>query len=148
MTEAAALKPIVLIIDDDSNVLNMLELGLQDEFNIVAMFQPDKALELLKSGDFDLVITDIMMPYVSGFEILRSVKETNELIEVILLTGELPDRARPAVTFLQNGAHDYLLKPCLPSRLRASVAAALAAEAAMAGRPARAYGGPTLAPLN
>jgi diguanylate cyclase (GGDEF)-like protein len=118
----------ILIIDDDSNILNMLELGLQDEFNIVAMFQPDKALEVLKSGDFDLVITDIMMPYVSGFEILRSVKETNELIEVILLTGELPDRARPAVTFLQNGAHDYLLKPVKLSELKAAIEKALAKQ--------------------
>jgi len=115
----------ILIIDDDSNVLNMLELGLQNDFNIVSMFQPDKALEVLKSGDFDLVITDIMMPYVSGFEILRSVKETNELIEVILLTGELPDRARPAVTFLQNGAHDYLLKPVKLSELKVAIEKAL-----------------------
>src|SRR5262249_12038008 len=114
-------KANILIIDDDSEVLNMLELGLQDEFNIVAMFQPDKALDALKSRDFDLVITDIMMPYVSGFEILRSVKETNELIEVILLTGELPDRARPAVTFLQNGAHDYLLKPVKLSELKVAI---------------------------
>jgi two-component system cell cycle response regulator len=125
MTPKKNRKVNVLIIDDDSNVLNMLELGLRDEFNIVAMFQPDKALELLKSGDFDLVITDIMMPYVSGFEILRSVKETNELIEVILLTGELPDRARPAVTFLQNGAHDYLLKPVKLSELKAAIEKAL-----------------------
>ena len=114
-------KANILIIDDDSEVLNMLELGLQDEFNIVAMFQPDKALDELKSRDFDPVITDIMMPYVSGFEILRSVKETNELIEVILLTGELPDRARPAVTFLQNGAHDYLLKPAKLSELKVTI---------------------------
>src|SRR5262245_25065245 len=114
-------KANILIVDDDSDVLNMLELGLQDEFNIVAMFQSDKALDALKSGDFDLVITDIMMPYVSGFEILRSTKETNELIEVILLTGELPDRARPAVTFLQNGAHDYLLKPVKLSDLKVTI---------------------------
>jgi diguanylate cyclase (GGDEF)-like protein len=118
-------KANILIIDDDSDVLNMLELGLQDEFNIVAMFQPDRALNALKSGDFDLVISDIMMPYVSGFEILRSTKETNELIEVILLTGELPDRARPAVTFLQNGAHDYLLKPVKLSELKVAIEKAL-----------------------
>lgn len=118
-------KANLLIIDDDSNILNMLELGLQDEFDVVAMFQPDKALEVLKSRDFDLVITDIMMPYVSGFEILRSVKETSELIEVILLTGELPDRARPAVTFLQNGAHDYLLKPVKLCELKVAIEKAL-----------------------
>jgi diguanylate cyclase (GGDEF)-like protein len=118
-------KANILIIDDDSDVLNMLELGLQDEFKIVAMFQPDRALNALKSGDFDLVVTDIMMPYVSGFEILRSAKETNELIEVILLTGELPDRARPAVTFLQNGAHDYLLKPVKLSELKVAIEKAL-----------------------
>jgi diguanylate cyclase (GGDEF)-like protein len=121
-------KANILLVDDDSNVLNMLELGLREEFNVVAIFQPAKALELLKSGDFDVVITDIMMPYVSGFEILRTVKETNELIEVILLTGELPDRARPAVTFLQNGAHDYLLKPVKLSELKTALEKALAKQ--------------------
>ena len=118
-------KASILVIDDDSNVLNMLERGLQDDFNVVALCQPEKALDLLKSGDFDLVITDIMMPYVSGFEVLRTVKESNELVEVILLTGELPDRARPAVTFLQNGAHDYLIKPVKLSELRTAIEKAL-----------------------
>jgi len=118
-------KASILIIDDDANVLNMLELGLQSEFNVVAIFQPEKAMDVFSTGDFDLVITDIVMPYVSGFEILRKVKEANELVEVILLTGELPDKARPAVTSLQNGAHDYLLKPVKLFELKAAILKAL-----------------------
>ena len=118
-------KTSILIVDDDPKVLNMLELGLQDEFNVVAIFQPEKAMDVFKTGDFDLVITDIVMPYVSGFEILRKVKDANELIEVILLTGELPDKAKPAVTSLQNGAHDYLLKPVKLFELKAAILKAL-----------------------
>jgi two-component system cell cycle response regulator len=114
-------KASILIVDDDPNVLNMLELGLQSEFNVVAIFQPEKAMDVFGAGDFDLVITDIVMPYVSGFEILRKVKEANELIEVILLTGELPDKAKPAVTSLQKGAHDYLLKPVKLLELKAAI---------------------------
>lgn len=101
----------ILVIDDDLNILNMLEIGLQNEFDVIAISQPEKALEIVKSDDFDLVITDIVMPSVSGFEILRRVKETNEIIEVILLTGETPDKAMPVVRAMRSGAHDYLLKP-------------------------------------
>jgi diguanylate cyclase (GGDEF)-like protein len=66
-----------------------------------------------------------MMPRVSGFEILKTVKETSELIEVILLTGELPDKVKPAVAALQNGAHDYLIKPVSISELKLTVHNAL-----------------------
>lgn len=118
-------KANLLIIDDDPNVLNMLELGLQSDFNVVAICQPEKAMDVFRSGDFDLVITDIVMPYVSGFEVLRKVKDANELIEVILLTGELPDKAKPAVTSLQNGASDYLLKPVKLFELKAAIVKAL-----------------------
>ena len=101
----------ILVIDDSLDILNFLEIGLQPEFDVIAISQPEKALEIVKSDDVDVVITDVVMPSVSGFELLRKVKETNEIIEVILLTGNAPDKAMPVIRAMRGGAYDYLLKP-------------------------------------
>jgi diguanylate cyclase (GGDEF)-like protein len=119
-------KANILIIDDDLNILRMMEMALQNEYHVVALFQAEKALGMFRTSEFDVVITDLMMPYVSGFEILRTVKEANELVEVILLTGELPDKARPAVSALQAGAYDYLIKPVKLQELKTAIRKALA----------------------
>jgi len=114
-------KPTILMIDDDLNLLNMLEMGLRTDYEVVSVFDPKRALEVLEQGNFDVVITDVVMPELSGFEVLRRVKETSDLIEVILITGELPDKVKPAVTALQDGAHDYLIKPVSLLGLKATV---------------------------
>jgi two-component system, cell cycle response regulator len=118
-------KANILVIDDNPDVLGMLERGLYHDYNVVAISQPEKASDIVKSDDIDLVITDIMMSPVSGFEILRRVKEVNEIIEVILLTGEAPDKIKPAVSAMQSGAHDYLLKPVNLRELKEAIRSAL-----------------------
>jgi len=121
-------KPTILLVDDDLNLLNMLEMGLRADYDVVSVFDPKRALEVLEQGNFDVVITDVIMPELSGFEVLRRVKETSELVEVILLTGELPDKVGPAVTALKDGAHDYLIKPVSLLELKATVQKALAKQ--------------------
>ena len=118
-------RPTILLVDDNRQLLNMLEAGLRGDYEVVSVFDPKRALEVFEQGNFDVVITDVMMPELSGFEVLRTVKETSELVEVILLTGELPDKVRPAVTALRDGAHDYLIKPVSLLELRATVQKAL-----------------------
>jgi two-component system cell cycle response regulator len=124
-TTTSRRKSAILMIDDDLNLLNMLEMGLRTDYEVVSVFDPTRALEVFAQGNFDVVITDIVMPGMSGFEILRRVKETSELIEVILLTGELPDKVRPAVSAMQDGAHDYLIKPVSLIDLKATIQKAL-----------------------
>jgi len=121
-------KPTILLVDDDLNLLNMVEMGLRADYDVMSAFHPKRALEVFEQGNFDVVITDVIMPELSGFEILRKVKETSELVEVILLTGELPDKVRPAVTALRDGAHDYLIKPVSLLELKATVQKALAKQ--------------------
>jgi two-component system, cell cycle response regulator len=121
-------KANILVIDDNPDILHMLKTGLHNDFNVIALSQPEKALDRVKSDDIDVVITDIMMLPVSGFEILRRVKEFDEIIEVILLTGEAPDKARPAVNAMQGGAHDYLLKPVNLRELKGAIESALAKQ--------------------
>ena len=96
------MKPNILIVDDEMNLARKLEMALHDEYHVISTQQPERALEIFHNGDFDLVISDIQMPKLTGFEILRAVKETNPLIEVILLTGEIPDRAEPTAKTLQR----------------------------------------------
>ena len=122
------MKPNILLIDDDASLVTMLVMGLKPEFEVVPLSQSEKALEVFKSADFDLVISDIRMPELSGFEILRAVKTINPLIEVILLTGELPDKAKPAVSALQRGAYDYLIKPVKIQDLKSAIHKALAQQ--------------------
>ncbi len=122
------MKPNILLIDDDAHVVDMLVMGLKPEFEVVPVSQPEKALQVFQSADFDLVISDIKMPELSGFEILRAVKTANPLIEVILLTGELPDKAKPAVSALKRGAYDYLIKPVKIQDLKSAIHKALAQQ--------------------
>jgi diguanylate cyclase (GGDEF)-like protein len=118
-------KANILIIDDDLNILHMIRMALHSEYNVVCLFHAEEAFDVFKSREFEIVITDVIMPYVSGFEILRTVKEVNELVEVILLTGELPDKAKPAVSALQAGAYDYLIKPIKLEELKRAIRKAL-----------------------
>jgi diguanylate cyclase (GGDEF)-like protein/putative nucleotidyltransferase with HDIG domain len=122
---SARRRPTILLVDDDLNLLNMLETGLRSDFDVVSIFHPKRALEVFEQGNFDVVITDVVMPETSGFEILRKFKEMNERVEVILLTGELPDKVSPAVAAMRNGAHDYLIKPVSLVELKATVQMAL-----------------------
>ena len=122
------MKPAVLIVDDDSSVVRMLEMGLADEYEIIPVFDPTQAINVFSETPIDIVVSDIKMPGLSGFDILRSVKAANPLVEVILLTGELPDKSRPAVNALQSGAHDYLVKPVSMRVLKAAIQQALAKQ--------------------
>ena len=122
------MKPAVLIVDDDPSVVRMLEMGLADEYEIIPVFDPTQAINVFSETAIDIVVSDIKMPGLSGFDILRSVKAANPLVEVILLTGELPDKSRPAVNALQSGAHDYLLKPVGMRVLKAAIQQALAKQ--------------------
>ena len=122
------MKPAVLIVDDDPSVVRMLEMGLADEYEIIPVFDPTQAINVFSETAIDIVVSDIKMPGLTGFDILRSVKAANPLVEVILLTGELPDKSRPAVNALQSGAHDYLLKPVGMRVLKAAIQQALAKQ--------------------
>ena len=122
------MKPAVLIVDDDPSVIRMLEMGLADDYEIVPVYEPAQTINVFSETAIDIVVSDIKMPGLSGFDILRSVKAANPLVEVILLTGELPDKSRPAVNALQSGAHDYLVKPVSMRILKSAIQQALAKQ--------------------
>lgn len=116
-------KPRLLIVDDDAELCSMLSEYLGPEgFITEAVGSGPAALERLGREAFDLVVLDVMLPELSGFEVLRRVRSLSR-VPVIMLTarGEEVDR----VVGLEMGADDYLAKPFSPRELVARIRAVL-----------------------
>jgi DNA-binding NtrC family response regulator len=101
----------ILVVDDDRIVLMGLEGVLKHEgFDVSVASSADEALKSLDSGEFDLILTDLVLQDDSGITILKKAKEVNPEIAVIVITGFAS--VNSAIEALRQGAFDYLIKPC------------------------------------
>jgi two-component system response regulator PilR (NtrC family) len=100
----------ILVVDDERSMREMLEIFLAREgYSVAACASGSEALRHLSHEDFDLVITDINMPGLSGFDLLREVREKDPGLPVLMITAYgSPDSA---VQAMKKGATDYLTKP-------------------------------------
>jgi DNA-binding response OmpR family regulator len=115
--------PTILIIDDDNRLNQLLKDFLKDfGFDVITATHPAKGLKTLKRASPDLVILDIMLPEMDGFEVCRVIRQTSN-IPIIMLTarGEVTDK----VVGLELGADDYLAKPFEPRELVARIQSVL-----------------------
>ena len=122
-TEAAEARTHLLIVDDDQELCSMLAEYLGPEgFAVEVAGTGSSALERIGRGGLDLVVLDVMLPELSGFEVLRRLRAGSR-IPVIMLTarGEEVDR----VIGLELGADDYLAKPFSARELVARIRAVL-----------------------
>jgi DNA-binding response OmpR family regulator len=116
-------RPTILIIDDDVEMTEMLGEYLQPEgFAVEVCHDGDSGLKRALQGDYLLVVLDVMLPRLNGFEVLRRLRIASQ-VPVLMLTarGDAVDR----VVGLQTGADDYLPKPFDPQELVARVQAIL-----------------------
>ncbi len=100
----------VLVIEDEPTIIEFLRVGLTYEHSAVEIAEDGPAgLALAKQHDFDLIILDVMLPSLDGFEVCRQLRQSGYDVPIIMLTArkEVPDR----VTGLNLGADDYLTKP-------------------------------------
>ncbi len=120
----------LLIVDDDTELTGLLtELLGQDGFAIDTLATGRNAADAAASGNYDLVILDVMLPEVNGFDVLRALRRTSR-VPVILLTARGADVDR--IVGLEIGADDYLAKPFNPRELTARIRAVLRRVAAPA----------------
>jgi two-component system response regulator PilR (NtrC family) len=100
----------ILIIDDEKSVLDMLNVVFKKEgYRVKKSLSAQKALELIDGEDFDLIISDIRLPQISGMELLRKIKEKKPEIPVVMITAF--GTIKQAVEALKAGAIDYVVKP-------------------------------------
>lgn len=105
----------ILIVEDDLVALYGLERILGREYEVDVENKAKNAIERVKRNDYDIVITDLKMPEISGIEILEKVKEISPKTEVIVITGY--GTVENAVEAMKKGAKDYITKPFEPQNL-------------------------------
>lgn len=113
----------ILIIEDESKIARFIQLELNHEgYDVEIASDGRDGLELLKLRPFDLVLLDIMLPSINGFEVLRRIR-LNSQIAVIMLTAK--DDVIDKVMGLDGGADDYITKPFAIVELLARIRMAL-----------------------
>ena len=101
----------ILLVDDDLLILQAISSSLEQEgYNVTTAANGEKAIELIKENNFDLILTDLVMEPVDGMGVLKKAKEINPESIVIILTGY--GDLISAIEALRLDADDYLLKPC------------------------------------
>jgi two-component system NtrC family response regulator len=106
----------ILIVDDEKNYLTILSALLEDEgFEVLTAPGGSEALEVHKSSDLDLILTDMKMPKMDGIELLENIKEDDPDLPVIMMTAH--GTVDKAVEAMQKGAYTYVLKPFDNERL-------------------------------
>lgn len=120
-------KPSVLLIDDESNILDLMRLSLEGDFDIETAASADEANLLTGTRQYDVIVCDQVMPGQNGLEFLMKLAERQPGSRRIMLTGyinpELLSRAVPLA-----GLSACILKPILPDELKKAILAALAGK--------------------
>jgi DNA-binding response OmpR family regulator len=113
----------ILVVDDEERMVRFIRLNLEhDGFRVITAYNGMQAINKVRSDLPDLILLDVMMPDMDGFEVLKITRETNS-VPVIMLTakGDEDDRVRG----LELGADDYVTKPFSPRELVSRVKAVL-----------------------
>jgi two-component system, OmpR family, KDP operon response regulator KdpE len=131
-------KPVILVVDDEPPIVRLVRATLQaQDYAVHSAASGSEALEVLEEERPDLVVLDLMMPGMDGFETLRRIRASSQ-VPVILLTARAGDADK--LKGLHGGADDYVSKPFNPDELAARIAAVLR----RAGRGAPVSGSPAL----
>jgi two-component system KDP operon response regulator KdpE len=113
----------ILVVDDEERIVRFIRLNLeQDGFQVVEAFTGKQAMEKLRQALPDLILLDVMLPDLDGFEVLRMLRENHD-VPIIMLTAKTEEDDR--VRGLELGADDYVTKPFSPRELVSRVRAVL-----------------------
>lgn len=116
-------KPSILAVDDDEHIAELIKLYLlKENYEVTMAYDGKEALKKFREGNFQLIILDIMLPYLDGWDVVKEIRKTSD-VPVIMLTakGESFDK----VLGLELGADDYMVKPFDPKELLARIRAVL-----------------------
>src|SRR5438552_15539462 len=109
----------VLIVDDDEGMSDTQTAILKREYRVLRVASGEAALPILNREDIDLVLLDVRLPGISGFEVLRIIKENYSLIEVIMISAIT--EIETAVQAMKHGAYHYATKDFDYDQLRSLV---------------------------
>ena len=119
----------ILVVDDDFLNRTLLATNLEEQgFSVETAEAGRQALDLLRAGQFDVVLLDILMPEMDGYQVLDEIKQAEALKHLPVIVISAVDEMDSVVRCIEMGATDYLPKPFEPALLRARINASLAAK--------------------
>ncbi len=99
----------VLVVDDEKLIVKGIKFSLeQDEMQVTAAYNGEDALELAKNNEYDIILLDVMLPGLSGFDVCQAIREFSD-VPIIMLTAKGDDMDK--ILGLEYGADDYITKP-------------------------------------
>jgi len=122
--EGSIMKGQVLVVDDEQETCDLLEMALvRHGFKVTTSSNAQRALELVAAQDFDVVLTDLSMPEMSGLDLCERVLGTRPNMPVVVITGQ--GSLETAIGAIRVGAYDFITKPVDPKLLFLSVSRAI-----------------------
>ena len=122
------MNPKVLIVDDEVAILNGIKLNLGRTFDITAAANGEEAIKSAdEEGPFEVVVSDMRMPGMSGAEVLARIKSEHHEIMTILLTGHADFEFGGSQALQSGQIFRILSKPCPPDKLKDAISAAIRA---------------------
>ena len=119
------IKPVILLVDDNEEILDFISGDLSEKYIVVKALNGQEAIKVLKEESVQLVITDVMMPVMDGFELCRTIKSNFEYshIPIIMLTAK--NTLQSKIEGIELGADAYIEKPFSPEYLQVQIASLL-----------------------
>ncbi|NMA24740.1 MAG: response regulator transcription factor [Clostridiales bacterium] len=100
----------ILVVDDEKNIVDILSFNLEKEgYDVVTAYDGEKAMQLFRETAFDLILLDVMLPKLTGFEVCAAIRKTDVRTPIIMLTAR--EEETDKVLGLELGADDYITKP-------------------------------------
>ncbi|MFZ0035196.1 MAG: response regulator transcription factor [Sedimentisphaerales bacterium] len=116
----------ILIVEDDRDIVEMVEYNLKQEgYETIHAFNGEKGIELAGKEKPDLIILDLMLPAIDGFEVCKALKQQHSTAHIPIIILSAKSRETDKVVGLELGADDYVTKPFSPRELLARVKAVL-----------------------
>ena len=113
----------VLVVDDEKLIVKGIRFSLeQDEMKVDCAYDGQEALDKAREGDYDLILLDVMLPRMDGFEVCRAVREFSN-VPIVMLTAKGDDMDK--IIGLEYGADDYITKPFNILEVKARIKAIL-----------------------
>lgn len=110
----------ILVVEDELSIRSFICFNLtRKKYDVIEADTGEKALEIIRFSDVDVVLLDIMLPGIDGFEVCEIIRNVNPLVGIIMLTARSQDEDK--VKGLIHGADDYLTKPFSMSELEARI---------------------------
>ena len=99
----------ILVVDDEKLIVKGIKFSLmQDDMDVDCAYDGEEALNMIRENNYDVVLLDVMLPVLSGFEVCQAVREFSD-VPIIMLTAKSDDMDK--ILGLEYGADDYITKP-------------------------------------